>query len=121
LKDGPIRKALRERKTMAQSPLDPADRIPSEITSLDAMSKLLTMPTPDSLSRISTVQLSYYQKEILGAVMYALKQTLKDVEDQVKARVFIQDWAASLNRKGLLSNTNEQLFREWAYSYMHAS
>jgi hypothetical protein len=102
---------------MYQSPHEkgPTLREAGEVTALDAMSKLLTMPTPDSLGRISTVQLGYYQKEILGAIMYALKQTVKD---ETLWHVFIQDLAASLNRKGLLSSTNEQLFREWTYSYM---
>ena len=81
------------------------------------MMKLITTPTVDSVGRISSVQLVYFLTDTLRATMYALKATVKD---ETTWHVFIQDWAASLNRKGLLSNTNEQLFREWAYSYMRA-
>jgi hypothetical protein len=92
-------------------------RVPSEITALDAMMKLITTPTVDSVGRVSSVQLVYFLTDLLKATMYALKASLKD---ETTLHVFIQDWAASLNRKGLLSNTNEQLFREWAYSYISA-
>jgi hypothetical protein len=81
------------------------------------MMKLITTPTVDSIGRISSVQLVYFLTDMLKATMYALKASLKD---ETTLHVFIQDWAASLNRKGLLSNTNEQLFREWAYSYIGA-
>lgn len=33
-------------------------------------------------------------------------------------RVFIQEFAAALNRKGLLSNDKVQEFREYGYQYM---
>lgn len=92
-------------------------RVPSEITAIDAMMKLVTTPTVDSIGRVSSIQLVYFLTDMLKATMYSLKATVKD---PTTWHVFIQDWAASLNRKHLLSNTNEQLFREWAYSYMNA-
>jgi len=92
-------------------------RVPREITALDAMMKLITTPTVDSIGRISSVQLVNFLTDMLKATMYSLKAT---VTNKTTWHVFIQDWAASLNRKGLLSNTNEQLFREWAYDYMLA-
>jgi hypothetical protein len=92
-------------------------REPREITAIDAMMKLITTPTVDSIGRISSIQLVYFLADMLKATMYSLKATVKS---QPTWRVFIQDWAASLNRKGLLSNTNTQLFREWAYDYMRA-
>jgi len=55
--------------------------------------------------------------KILKSTMYAIKHTVKD---ETSRHVFIQEFAASLNRLGVLSNTNEQLFREEAYLYMHA-
>jgi hypothetical protein len=56
-------------------------------------------------------------EKLLLATMSALKSTAKDVTTW---HVFIQDMAAALNRAGVLSNTNVQLFREVAYAYMNA-
>jgi len=51
----------------------------------------------------------------ISAALFAAKTTITERNTQ---RVFIQDFAASLNRKGLLSNTNVQPFREYGYQYM---
>jgi len=52
----------------------------------------------------------------MRAVMYALKVS---ISDPPAWRVFIQDFAASLNRKGLLANSNVDKFTEYAYAYMN--
>ena len=51
----------------------------------------------------------------VSAALFAAKATIIDRNAQ---RVFIQDFAAALNRRGLLSNTNVQPFREYGYQYM---
>lgn len=52
---------------------------------------------------------------VMQAAMYAAKTTLAEGTPQ---RVFVQDFAAILNRRELLSNTNVQPFREYGYQYM---
>jgi hypothetical protein len=83
----------------------------SESEVLSEMSKLINIARwysdPTSAGNV---------QEIIGAVMYTLKQTVKD---ETTWHVFIQDFAAALNRRGLLSNTNVQPFREYAYQFMH--
>ena len=54
--------------------------------------------------------------KLLEAFMYSVKQSVKD---ETTWHVFIQEFAAALNRQKILSNTNEQPFREWAYRYIH--
>ena len=49
------------------------------------------------------------------AALFAARSTITDWNQQ---RVFIQDFAASLNRKELLSNTNVLLFLEYGYKYI---
>ena len=80
---------------------------------MDKMGVLIT-----SMSKLINVARWYSAgnvQEIIGAVMHTLKQTVKD---ETTWHVFIQDFAAALNRRGLLSNTNEQPFRESAYQFM---
>lgn len=54
------------------------------------------------------------QAFLLFAALYAAKG-IPDITDK---RVWIQEFAASLNRKALLSNDNVQPFREYGYQYM---
>ena len=53
--------------------------------------------------------------KLLESALWAFKST---VSDATARRVFIQDLAASLNRKGLVSRGNVQFFREYGYMYM---
>jgi hypothetical protein len=87
----------------------------SEQVDLSEMSKLINIAKwysdPTSAGNV---------QEILGAVMYTLKETVAHyIKDETTWHIFIQDFAAALNRRGLLSNENEQLFREHAYQFMH--
>lgn len=51
---------------------------------------------------------------LLQSVLYAVETTC----ELTAQRVFIQELAASLNRKGLLTNNDVQPFREWGYMFM---
>lgn len=55
-----------------------------------------------------------WEEHLLQSVMYAVETTCEFTAQ----RVFIQELAASLNRKGLLKNNDVQAFREWGYMYM---
>lgn len=53
--------------------------------------------------------------DMLESTLYVAKATLPEGSPR---RVFIQDFAASLNRKGLLANEDVDKFREYGYQYM---
>jgi len=61
----------------------------------------------------------YEEKEtkIFESALYAAKTTMKDPTER---RVFVQDFAASLNRKGLLASELVDKFCEHGYTYMEA-
>ena len=53
--------------------------------------------------------------DIFKSAMYAAKSASLGKTGE---RVFIQEFAAALNRKGLLSNPDVGSFCEWAYDYV---
>lgn len=55
------------------------------------------------------------ETKMFEATMFAAKTTMKDATER---RVFIQDFAASLNRKRLLTNENVEDFIKYGYIYM---
>jgi len=57
------------------------------------------------------------ETKMFEATMFAAKTAMKDAHER---RVFIQDFAASLNRKGLLINENIDDFMKYGYIYMEA-
>jgi hypothetical protein len=59
----------------------------------------------------------YGIEKLLYSTMRALKTTVKD---PTTWHVFIQDFAASLNRSGLLNKTSAKVFTEQAYAFMTA-
>jgi len=59
-----------------------------------------------------------YDFRLLEAVMYAAKTTMKDATER---RVFIQDFAAALDRHDLLGSEFVDLFSKHGYVYMEAA
>ena len=67
------------------------------------------------------LRLGVWEAFMVEKILYATMSTLKStVKDETTWHVFIQDFAACLNRAGRLSNKYEQLFREEAYAFMRA-
>jgi len=63
-------------------------------------------------------RLGYPGEDIFDATLFAAKTTMKDASER---RVFIQDFAASLNRKGLLPTEFVDAFCKHGYVYMEAA
>jgi len=57
------------------------------------------------------------QCKVLASALYSAKSTTKPW-GVIPQRVFIQDLAASLNRRGILPNENVAKFEELGYEYM---
>jgi len=55
--------------------------------------------------------------KVFESAMYSAKTTMKEASER---RVFIQDFAAALNRRGLLRNEVVDRFCEYGYTYMEA-
>lgn len=102
LKEGPIRKMLRERNILKQS---------EQITVEEMRNALIGMINLLSIVRGSKEEM------IFEAFMYAAKTTMKQATER---RAFIQDLAAALNRRYLLSKEAANIFSNWGYIYMEA-
>lgn len=96
-----VPKSKREGAPSVPSP----DHLVSEEDAINAMANLIEEGPSGVL---------HPPDKIITAAMFAAKHTCSETGQ----RVFVQDFAASLNRHGLLSNKNVQAFREYAYQYM---
>lgn len=91
----------------------PTEEHSSPVTVEEMRRALYTME-----NRIGYMMPESRETKMFEAAMYAAKTTMKDATER---RVFVQDFAASLNRRGLLINENVDDFTKFGYIYMEAS
>jgi len=101
LKEGPIRKMLRERNILKHEQVT----VEEMRHALIGMTNLLSIVTGSK------------GEMIFEAFMYSAKVTMKQATER---RAFIQDLAAALNRRYLLSKEDADTFSKLGYIYMEA-